>query len=156
MLRPPTCSESGDSQILAFYNKVGNEIRVQHSGYYFIKSSVLQHNYLIFIVTIQFSGCSGERKYVHVISLLVQEHLTRASYSSQFPGENSSPKSCCVPSETWRRIPSVWGLDSFVLFQSQSWPDCFFWRALKNNFGFDYPVVFSPSHLLLVSCFSGV
>ena len=80
MLHPPTCSESGDSQILAFYNKMGNEIRVQHSGYYFIKSSVLQHNYLIFIVTIQFSGCSGERKYIHVINLLVQEHLTRASY----------------------------------------------------------------------------
>jgi len=82
MLHPPTYSESGDSQILAFYNKMGNEIRVQHSGYYFIKSSVLQHNYLIFIVTIQFSGCSGERKYVHVINLLVQEHLTRASYPS--------------------------------------------------------------------------
>ena len=39
MIHPPTWSESGDSQILAFCNKVGNEIRVQHSGYYFIEFS---------------------------------------------------------------------------------------------------------------------
>ena len=74
MLHPPTCTESSDSKILAFSNKKVNEIRVQRLGYYFIKSSVLQHNCLIFIITIQFSGCSGEKKYVQVIFFLVEEH----------------------------------------------------------------------------------
>ena len=152
MLHPPTCTESGDSQILSFSYKDGNDIRVQHLGYYFIKSSVLQHNCLIFIITIQFSGCSGERKYVQVIFLLVREHPKRASFF-QFPEKNSSPKSYCMPSETSRSVPSVLRLDGVVLFQSQRADLTFllltaFCRALQNSFGFDYPVIYSPSPML--------
>lgn len=65
------------------------EIRVQHLGYYFMKSSVLQHNGLIFIITIQFSGRSAENKYVQVIFLLVQQHPPGGP-SSQFPEESGS------------------------------------------------------------------
>lgn len=157
MLHFPTCTESGDSKSFPFPTQ-RKEIRVLHLGYYFIESSALQHNCLILIITIQFSGCSGEKKYVQVIFLLVQAH-PKIAPSSQFPEENSSH--CWMPSEISRWVPSVSTLDGFVFFQSQRVDLTFpfliaFHRALQNSFSFDYPVIYSLSHLLLISCFSRV
>lgn len=95
------------SQVIARtfpYPTKRNKSRVQHLGYYFTKSSVLQHNGLIFIITIQFSGRSVENKYVQVIFLLVQQHPPGAP-SSQFPEESSSHS--WMPSEIANRVPSV-------------------------------------------------
>lgn len=160
MLHPPTCTESGDSQILSFSYKDRNDIRVQHLGYYLIKSSVLQHNCLIFISTIQFSGCSGDRENMFKSSSSLYGNIRQEPPSPNSQKRTAAPKATACH-QTSRSVPSVLRLDGFVLFQSQRADLTLllltaFCSALQNSFGFDYPVIYIPSHLLFLCCFPRV
>lgn len=91
MLHLSSCTESGDSQILPLSNKERNKIRVQHLGYYFIKSSVLQHNCLIFIITIQFQD-PVQRTNMFKLSFPLHKNIQQ-----ELPPPNSRRRAAATP-----------------------------------------------------------